>query len=217
MTEHSTTPEGSPERPDETAMATTLALTLGKPDPQVRLNAALKAGTYPESADLPVLVARCEIEPDFQVREMLTWAINRHSAAATLPLVLEALQSIAPQARSQALHTLSKIGDPMAWDHITGDHLHDADDEVARAAWRTAVGFVPHEAEAELAQELVKELGRGDLDVQRSLARAFVALGDIAEPELDSATRAGDPAVRAHAEATLRLFEDPESTFYLDA
>lgn len=215
-TEHGPNPEEVAERPDETAMATRLALALGKPNPQDRLNAALKAGTYPESADVPVLIARCEIEPDFQVREMLTWAIVRHPAEASLPLLFHALNSITPQARSQALHTLSKIGDPAAWDHITPTHLHDADDEVARAAWRTAVGFVPNGAEPELAQDLAQELGRGDLDVQRSLARAFVELGEAADPVLSSATRSGDAGVRAHAAATLRIAEDPESTFYLD-
>ena len=215
-TAHSLSPDGSAERPDETAMATTLAIALGKPDPQERLNAALKAGTYPEPADVPVLVARCEIEPDFQVREMLTWALVRHPPEATLPLVLSALRSIAAQGRSQALHTLSKIGDPVAWEHITPEHLHDTDDEVARAAWRTAVGFVPADEAAALAQDLARELGRGDIDVQRSLARAFVALGEAGTPVLEAATRSGDASVRAHAAATLRIAEDPESTFYLN-
>ncbi|MBL3700918.1 HEAT repeat domain-containing protein [Leucobacter luti] len=177
----------------------------------------MRAGTSPKPGDLAILVARCEVEPDFQVREMLTWAINRHPADAALPLVLAQLSSPVPLARSQALHTLSKIGDPAAWPHVTDALLHDADDEVARTAWRAAVVLVPYGAEEELATRLGAELGRGSFEVQRSLARALGALGEASEQLLERATRSGDAAVRAHATAALRVLEDPESTFYLDA
>lgn len=186
-------------------------------DAQVRLNATLAAGTTPVQAELPILVARCAVEDDFQVREMLTWAIVRHPAADALPLITAELDSPVPQARSQALHTLSKIGDPASWSHITPAHLHDPNDEVARTAWRAAVQLAPNGGERALADELASELGRGDIDVQRSLARAFVELGEDADSVLDAATRSGSWAVRAHAAAAQRIVADPESTFYLDA
>jgi len=176
-----------------------------------RLAAALAIGTRPEPGLVDVLVARCAIEPDFFVRDMLTWALTRLPSAITIPRLRAELRSGRAQARSQALHTLSKIGDGDAWPAITRSLLHDADDEVARSAWRAAVVLVPEEAKAGLAAELAAELGRGDRQVRLSLSRALVALGDVVEPVLQTAMTSHDPAVRAHADATERLLRDPEA------
>ncbi|MBK0419836.1 HEAT repeat domain-containing protein [Leucobacter sp. CSA1] len=92
-----------------------LGRALENPNPSSRLRAALAAGTHPEPGDVPVLIRRCGTEPDFFVRDRLTWALTRHPADTTVPLLLEALQpDSAPQARAQALHTLSKVGDDRA-------------------------------------------------------------------------------------------------------
>jgi hypothetical protein len=193
-----------------------LSAAFENPDASVRLAAALGAGTNPDPAQIALLVTRCAIEPDFFVRDMLTWALTRHAQASTLPLLLEELRSRLAQARSQALHTLSKIGNPATWPAITTGHLHDPDPEVARTAWRTAAALAPAEQRAALALELVRELGRGDKDLKRSLSRALLLLGDDALAPLDAATRHADPAVRVHARASLRLIADPESAFVLD-
>lgn len=181
-----------------------------------RLQAALTAGTRPDEAYLEPLVERCSVEPDFYVRDMLTWALTRLPLELVLPRVIAETSAVLPQARSQALHTLSKLGDARGWPAITGAHLHDPDDEVARAAWRTAAGLAPDEDRPALARELALELGRGDLDVMRSLSRALVELGDDAGPALRAATIGeGELAVK-HARATLRLAEDPEASFVLE-
>lgn len=193
-----------------------LAAQLTHADPSARLQAALTAGTYPSDAFLDVLVNRCAVEPDFSVREMLTWALTRLSHELVVDRVVAELRSPIEQARSQALHTLSKLRDDRAWGAITDAHLHDADDEVARAAWRVAVGLAPAVAHEALAHTLTKELGRGDFDVQRSLARALVELGDAGEGAIRASLTAGGVAVRVHAAAVLRLLEDPDATFYLD-
>jgi hypothetical protein len=91
--------------------------------------------------------------------------------------------------------------------------LRDADDEVARSAWRAAVVLVPDGEETELVAELMTQLGRGDRIVQLSLSRALVALGDVVEPALKAALSSDDPAVLAHARATEQLLLDPESSF----
>ncbi len=199
-----------------TTLATQLASGLSQMDPSARLQAALTAGTYPDDSFLEVLVERCAIEPDFSVREMLTWALTRLTHDRVLQRLIAELASPVHQARSQALHTLSKLRDVRAWPAITVAHLHDADDEVARTAWRTAVGLAPHSKHDALAGDLKHEFGRGDLDVQRSLARAMVDLGDSGEKATREALLAGDPRVRIHAAATLRLIHDPEASFYLD-
>ncbi|MFD6419317.1 HEAT repeat domain-containing protein [Streptomyces sp. NPDC060194] len=180
---------------------------------EVRLRAALDTGARPEARYVGVLVARCAVEPAFEVREVLTWAITRHPAEATVPLLMAEVRSGGAQARSQALHTLSKIGDPRGWEVITAKVLADADDEVARSAWRAATALVPDGEKGRLATELTAQLGRGGHDTRRSLSRALVALGDMILPSLRHAAAHADPDVRAHALATERLLADPEAGF----
>ncbi|WP_280266617.1 HEAT repeat domain-containing protein [Nocardia wallacei] len=184
-------------------------------DSSTRLQAALTAGTRPDPGFVEALVDRCAVEPDFFVRDMLTWALTRLPAAITVPRLRAELRSGHAQARSQALHTLSKIGDGAAWPSITRSLLRDPDDEVARSAWRAAVVLVPGSDRAALAAELATQLGRGDREVQLSLSRALVALGEVVEPVLRAALTGRDPAVRAHAEATERLLHDPDAGFDL--
>ncbi|MEU2508410.1 HEAT repeat domain-containing protein [Streptomyces sp. NPDC007863] len=181
--------------------------------PSVRLKAALAVGTTPDARFVDALVERCAVEPEFFVRDMLTWALTRHPESLTLPRVLGELGSERARARSQALHTLSKIGDRRAWPAITRAHLADPDDEVARAAWRTAVLLVPDGEEPALAAVLATQLGRGGQETQLSLSRALIGLGDVILPVLDTAAAAPDPQARAHALATRRILRDPDTGF----
>ncbi|MFE6887178.1 HEAT repeat domain-containing protein [Streptomyces sp. NPDC057694] len=186
---------------------------LGAEDASVRLQAALAIGSNPDPGFLDALVERCAVEPDFFVRDMLSWALTRLSPEVTLPRMHQELDSGHAQARSQALHTLSKIGDRSAWAWITRDMLRDADDEVARTAWRVAAALVPEDEKEDLAAELVLQLGRGDRNMRLSLSRAFVDLGGVIEPALERAAENPDPAVAAHARATVLLVQDPETGF----
>ncbi|MFI6230827.1 HEAT repeat domain-containing protein [Micromonospora echinospora] len=186
---------------------------LASDDPSVRLRAALAVGTAPDPRFVEPLVGRCAVEPEFFVRDMLTWALTRHPSSVTLPKLLDELRSERTQARSQALHTLSKIADRRAWPAITRELLTDTDDEVARAAWRTAVVLVPEGDEPGLAEVLATQLGRGGRETQLSLSRALVALGEMIEPALRAATTHPDPRVRQHAIATERLLRDPDAGF----
>ncbi|MEV8438623.1 HEAT repeat domain-containing protein [Actinosynnema sp. NPDC051121] len=190
-----------------------VADALGAQDPSVRLQAALAVGSDPDPGLLERLVERCAVEPDFFVRDMLSWALTRLPPEITLPRIREELGAERARARSQALHTLSKIGDRSAWAWITRDLLRDADDEVARTAWRVAVALVPEDEEEDLADELVRQLGRGDREVRLSLSRALVDLGDVVVPALERAAANPDPAVAAHARATELLRRDPETGF----
>ncbi|MEW2521317.1 HEAT repeat domain-containing protein [Actinacidiphila alni] len=181
--------------------------------PQARLQAALTIGTAPEPPFIDKLVERCATEPDFFVRDMLTWALTRHPASLTVPRLIRELHSERAQARSQALHTLSKIGDRRAWPAITRALLSDPDDEVARSAWRTAVVLVPEGEERALAGLLATQLGRGERETQLSLGQALAALGDAAVPAMRAAASAARLDVRAHALAVQRLLRDPDAGF----
>ncbi|MEV0636208.1 HEAT repeat domain-containing protein [Streptomyces sp. NPDC050619] len=186
---------------------------LGAEDSSVRLQAALAVGSNPDPVFLETLVERCAVEPDFFVRDMLSWALIRLPSEIALPRIRQELDSERTQARSQALHTLSKIGDKSTWAWITRDMLRDADDEVARTAWRVAVVLVPEDEEKDLADELVLQLGRGDRSLQLSLSRAFVDLGAVIKPALEKAAENPDPDVAAHARATELLRQNPETGF----
>jgi HEAT repeat protein len=191
-----------------TPQHTRVVNALSANDASVRLQAAMAIGSRPDPVFLETLVERCAVEPDLFVRDTLSWALMRYSPEITLPRIRQELGSASAQARSQALHTLSKIGDRAAWDWITYDMLHDVDDETARTAWRVAVCLVPEAEEGDLADELLRELGRGNRNLQLSLSRALADLGEAAEPALERALSAPDPVVVEHARATQLLVEN---------
>lgn len=195
------------------APASQLQRALASASSSIRLRAALAAGSSPDPDFIDVLIAQCRTESDCYVRDMLTWALIRHDTDATLEQLRPELVSEIAQARSQALHTLSKIGDPRTWSCVTEAHLKDGDDEVARAAWRAAVELAPDGQRGQLAEALATQLDRGDREVQLSLSRAFVALGPDAEATIERAQTSARPGVRAHAIATQRMMEDPETGF----
>ncbi|MGG7464766.1 HEAT repeat domain-containing protein [Plantibacter sp. YIM 135347] len=228
---------------DTNEAAGRLRAALEAPASSARLQAALTAGSTPAPSYIDVLVERCAIEPDFYVRDMLTWALIRNDTAAVAERLRPELTSEIAQARAQALHTLSKIGEPTTWPLITLDHLRDEDDAVARTAWRAAARLVPAGEAVDLAEVLVTQFNRGDRETQLSLSRAFIALvalgADTASGPVSAGAGAGagaapaaataaaaaiasvverakadpDPAVRIHAAATERLMHDPDEGF----
>ena len=171
-----------------------------------RLRRALMMGTNPQSGDLPELIERLGKEPDFFVLDMLTWAITRHPVELSYPRLVEALDVV--PARSQVLHTLSKIAHPDTWSVITPELLHDHDPAVRATAWRVAVTTVPQDEVDALVTELLYELGRGGADTQRSLNRALASLSSHSCVRLESVAR--------HARQILALIDDPDSDYVSD-
>jgi len=191
----------------------TLDTDLVHPDPSVRLNAALSAGMKPSPLTLEALMERCRVEPDFQVREMLTWALIRLPADIVVPRLVAELSRDEPRARSQALHTLSKIGDSSAWPAAAA-RLDDDDPDVVRTAWYAAVALAPESERVWLARKLCERLGHGGSEIQLSLSRALAGLGeDTIAPVLASAAENGGNAVRQHVAAIKRLLHDPAYGF----
>ncbi|OII15776.1 hypothetical protein BIU97_13985 [Curtobacterium sp. MCBA15_009] len=190
---------------------TALTEALADPRSSVRLQAVMAAGATPQAEDLDVLVARCVVEPDLFVRDTLTWALTRHPADAVVARVTRELTRPEAQARSQALHTLSKIRDRSTWP-VVRPLLGDPDEGVLRTAWRTAVGLVPDDERDGLARTLAVQLGVGDRERRLSLSRALVALGeDTVASVLASAADRGSAAVREHVAETERLLQDPDA------
>ena len=183
------------------------------PDQSIRLKAALAAGTYPESDYIPVLIHQCAVEPDFFVRDTLSWALMRHDRETVVSSLIPELKSPIPQARSQALHTLSKIGEKANYSLITKEHLLDEDDSVASTAWRTASVLVSEDKKSELVELLVTQLGRGDGDTQFGLTRFLCTIGEPIVKPLEEAAKSEDESVRLHAEITLIRFKELQLEF----
>lgn len=190
-----------------------LRTALEAPVASDRLQTAMAAGLRPDDGYIDALVERCAVEQDFFVRDMLTWALIQHDRVRTVQRVLPELRSPVPQARSQALHTLSKLGERDTWPAITADLLHDADDEVARTAWRAAAALVPADQAEALADVLATQWGRGDSTTRRGLSSALVALGDAARSVIERDGQHHDPVIRTHAIATERLIDNPDEVF----
>ena len=108
-----------------------VANALSAESSSIRLQAALAIGSGADADYTELLVERCAIEPDFFVRDMLSWALTRLPPEIVLPRLHRELDSGCNQARSQALHTLSKIGDKSTWPWITREMLGDPDDGIA--------------------------------------------------------------------------------------
>ncbi|WJY00545.1 HEAT repeat domain-containing protein [Curtobacterium sp. SP.BCp] len=189
----------------------TLTDHLADPRSSARLRAVMAAGTAADPADLDVLLEQCAVDPDLQVREALTWSLVRLPAEVVVPRLVAELDRPEAQARSQALHTLSKIRDGSVYAEVA-DRIGDTDPGVRRTAWRAAAVLAPEGERPALARRLARELGEGDRDRRLALSRALVSLGeDVVAPVLaDAAARRGE-SVREHVADTERLLHDPDA------
>lgn len=188
----------------------TLQELLNSPNQSVRLKAALAAGTYPNPDQIEILIVQCASESDFFVRDTLSWALMRHDQKSVVDQLKIELKSENSQAKSQALHTLSKIGDKENYELITRDLLLDSDDFVASTAWRSASVLVPENQKQVLVELLISQLGRGDSDTQFGLTRFLCAIGQQIVTPLTQAAHSLDEVVRTHAEFTLIRFQEME-------
>ena len=186
----------------------TLQTLLASPDQSVRLKAALAAGTYPEVEFIEVLISQCAIESDFFVRDTLSWALMRNDVAKVVKRLETELQSANPQAKSQAIHTLSKIGDKANYSLITDEMLFDPDDFIASTAWRVASVLVPDDQKVILVKKLITQLGRGDSDIQFGLTRFLCALGECIVEPLTEASKLTDETISNQAKFTLLRFRE---------
>ena len=186
----------------------TLQALLASPDQSVRLKAALAAGTYPEVEFIEVLISQCAIEPDFFVRDTLSWALMRNDISKVVKRLETELESTNNQAKSQAIHTLSKIGDKSNYPLITDEMLFDPDDFMAATAWRVASVLVPENQKPNLVQKLITQLGRGDSDTQFGLTRFLCALGECIVEPLTQASKSEDETISNQAKFTLMRYQE---------
>ncbi|PPF09620.1 hypothetical protein C5C56_16995 [Rathayibacter sp. AY1D1] len=178
-----------------------LLAELSDPDRDVRLRAAMTLGELAEPATAEPLAAHLWEEPDFFVRDVLTWSLGRLGSAA-VPVAREALGR-EPRVRTQALHVLSKILDPATLDDIA-PLAADSEPAVAAKA-RFALGRL---GDARALPVLLGLLGDDDAEAQNVLTDVLASFGAAAVPGLEQALREGSAPVRRHAAAALGYLGD---------
>lgn len=181
---------------------------LASPDQSIRLQGALAAGTYPEPSFIEILVSQCAIETDFFVRDTLSWALLRNDKEAVVQRLILELASENIQAKTQAIHTLTKIGDKKNYSLLTTEMILDSDDFVASTAWRAASVLVPDEEKVPLIKLLITQLARGDSDLQFALTRFLCAIGEAIVQPLRNAAASNNEAIKHHAEFTLIRYQE---------
>lgn len=180
-------------------------------DSSVRQRAALYLGIHADDAVARELVSLLISEPDFYVRETLTWAVVTR-ADATYPLLVDALQDTGPE-RVQVLHALSKIRRPEAVAQIL-PLVDDPDEHVAaKARWALGRTATPGAVSA-----LIDHLGEQDDFSRRELTRALEQAGAAAVAGLAARlVEATEPSVRSHAAEVLVGIGDPGARPAADA
>lgn len=176
---------------------------LADPDKNIRIRAALDLGAAQERSALPELVARLVQEPDFFVREHLTWAVVRMGPDAA-PLLTELLEHPSAAARLQAVHALSKMPDPIGAATLS-QAVHDPDSEVARKA---IFALGQRQQVADLVP-LLAALGHTDTEHRTTVSTALAQFGRAALAPLTEALQAPQAEQRAHAAEVLGLLGEP--------
>lgn len=167
---------------------------LSNPDRNVRNRAALAIGRQYKVDLAKALVEALWNEPDFFVRETMTWAATRLEEA-TLPAVLAAVGPDRPvEVRTQALHVVSKFANPETVDAVL-PYITDPEEAVARKA-RWALGRIK---EPSAIPHLVALLGAQGVEERNALTDDVSAFGSDAVPALVEALGSKDPVVRRHA------------------
>ena len=172
------------------------------PDKNMRGPAALALGGSCVVDALDGLLARVGHEPDFYVREDITWALVRMGEAAIEPLI-GLLEDESAAVRHHAAHTLGKINDARAVEALIGA-LKDGDHMVvARAA-----GSLKVIGDVRAVRALAGVLGHPHRDTQTAINEALERFGAAAVPAvLEALTDARWP-VREHAADVLGQIGD---------
>jgi HEAT repeat protein len=172
------------------------------PDKNMRGPAAIALGGSYVADALDGLLARVGHEPDFYVREDITWALVRMGEAAIAPLI-GLLNDESAAVRHHAAHTLGKINDPRAVEALIGA-LHDSDHMVAaRAAGSLKVIGV-----AQAIPALAGVLGHPHRETQTAVAEALERFGAEAIPAVLEAMNDTRWPVREHAADVLGQIGD---------
>jgi HEAT repeat protein len=178
---------------------------LRHPDKNVRIQEALTIGERQDVSALHDLVRGLRDDPDFFVRETISWALMRLGDPAVDPLV-ELTRDPEARVRHDAIHALSKVGYDRAalpvWERLWDDDWV----VIAKAAYTLGV-FGERGAAPELADLLMHE----QPEVRTAAVEALERLGHLAFDALSQVLVAGTPEGRRRAADVLGSIEDPRA------
>ncbi len=180
------------------------------PDKNIRGPAVIALGNLGMPA-LDTLLSLVGTEPDFYVREDITWALVRLGEAAFTPLV-DLLGHADAAVRHHAAHTLGKIGDRRATDALIAA-LDDPEPVVISKVAFTLSLFEDERA----VSGLVHLLGHPDPEVQSTVVTALERFGASALPAVIGAMTDPHPQVRELAVDVLGAIGDREAVLALVA
>ena len=193
-------------------IAEDLGNALSDPSESVRLRAAMQAGMSPAPEYVGLLVERCAVEPDFYVRDMLTWALIQHDHQRVIAMVLRTSFASFSSPGASPPHAVQGGGcRSVARDWPGAPRRSCRRGRPHCLAYRR--GPRPAKSRPWLAERLATQWGRGGRDVQLSLSRALCALGEDALPVIDRAIASDSEGVRLHALATRQLLANPDMSF----
>lgn len=163
-------------------------------DKNVRIEAALELGKLADVQALPALLDRVGTEPDFYVRENVTWALARMGNAAVSPLIT-ILERGDTASRFHAAHTLSKLGDARAVPALLAA-LDASDSELVQKSVY-ALGALRDER---ALPALVARIGETSGAFRSTLHDAVAAFGAHAVPTLLAVLADADSALARKVE-----------------
>lgn len=172
------------------------------PDKNMRGPAALALGGSCVVDALDGLLARVGHEPDFYVREDITWALVRMGDKAVAPLI-GLLEDKSAAVRHHAAHTLGKINDPRAVEALMSV-LKDSDHMVATRA----AGSLKVIGDARAIPALAGILGHAHRETQTAVTEALERFGTQAVPAVLEAMNDPRWPVREHAADVLGQIGD---------
>lgn len=184
---------------------TTLLEHLRHPDKSIRGQAAVALGGLDGDDVLRALLGVVGEEPDFFVREDVTWALVRQGDAAVDPLIV-LLRDPDPAVRHHAAHTLSKIGDPRAAPALVAALDDAVPSVVAKVAFTLGVLN-----SRDAIPRLVALFAHPDRDVQTQVQTALERFGADAVPAVTGVLHDPNPQVREQAADTLGVIGTRES------
>ena len=167
-----------------------LIAELQHPDKNVRIESALAIGKLADPSALPALLERLGAEPDFFVRENVTWAVVRLGDVGVLPLI-ELLRGADESFRFNAAHALSKLADARAVPALVS-----LLDDPSPALVQKAVYALGRIGDARALPMLVARVGVGSRELRSTVNEALEAFGAMAVPLLIGRLDDGDRAVR---------------------
>lgn len=175
---------------------------LQHPDKNVRIQEALTFGERKDVDALEDLVRGLRDDPDFFVRETITWALMRLGDLAVDPLV-ELTRNPEARVRHDAVHALGKIGYDRAalpvWERLSDDDPA----VIAKAAYTLGV-FRERGAAPELACLLMHDRA----EVRTAAGEALERLGHLALEALSTALTGADRDGRRRAVDILGSIDD---------